>query len=197
MAQKSFSKLSTRNQSTLVSQIYKLINYYSSVFPTRERIYIKKLSKDDGNIYWVEDTEKELIATAIVDPNHSFNVAGVNLLTFGHTISKRLGQMERILNHIFTDYDDKSVALLAKPFVAQSIGFSDFGLVEFKPHELTDLWPEFAGMKTDYFNVHGESLVSALGRKEHSLFVKLTPKDLEKVINNNSALKDKFHQKVS
>jgi hypothetical protein len=192
MAQKSFSKLSTRNQSTLVSQIYKLINYYSSVFPTRERVYIKKLTKDDGNIYWVEDTEKELIATAIVDPNHSFQVGNVNLLTFGHTISKRLGQMERILNHIFTDYDNRSLALVAKSFVAESIGFRDFGLVEFKPHELTDLWPEFSGLKTDYFNVHGESLVSALGRKEHSLFVKLIPEDLDKVIKTNPNLKDKL-----
>lgn len=121
MANKSFSKLTSRNQSSLVSQLHKLISYYSGIFCSRERIYLKNLAKNDGSLYWIEDDAKKLMAIALIDPNYKFNVLGFDLITLGHTISNKSGQMERLLHHIFTDFEDKTINLICKPFVADSM----------------------------------------------------------------------------
>jgi hypothetical protein len=180
MANKSFSKLTSRNQSALVSQLHKLINYYSSIFCSRERIYLKNLTKVDGSVYWIEDEAKKLMAIAVLDPNYRFNVGGIDLVTLGHTISNKSGQMERLLHHIFTDFENTTLNLICKPFVADSIGIKDYDMVSFNSIELKELFPELAALKTDYFNVT-ETLAEGLARKEHQIYFRFCPKDLEKI----------------
>jgi hypothetical protein len=179
MAFKSFKKLSSRNQSTLISQLHKLINYYSSIFATRERIHLKKISQQDGSIYWLEDDTKKLAASAILDPNYSFSIGPIHLKTLGHTISKRPGQMDRLLNHVFQDHKDNSIMFLCKPFVAESISSDEFDLTELTPVEMSQIWPELANIKTDYFNVKNESLSQGMSRKQHNAYFKFAQKDID------------------
>lgn len=184
MANKSFSKLTARNQSFLVSQLHKLINYYSGIFCSRERVYLKNLTKIDGSIYWVEGENKVLIAMAVLDPNYIFKSDGIEFTTMGHTISNKPGQMERIFHHIFTDFTNKSLSLICKPFVADSIAVKDYGMIGFNPVELTKYMPDIADIKTDYFNVT-ETLAEGLARKEHQIYFRFAPEDLSLLKSNN------------
>jgi hypothetical protein len=177
MAFKSFTKLTPRNQSALISQLHKMMNYYSSIFSTRERVYLKKISKTDGSIYWLEDDAKKLAASALLDPNYVFSIGSIRLQSLGHTISKRPGLMDRLLSHIFGDHGEKSIMLLCKPFVAQSISADEFELKSISPAELAEICPELAKAETDYFNVKNEPLGSALNRKDHHIYFRFTEKD--------------------
>jgi hypothetical protein len=188
MAFKSFSKLSSRNQSSLVSQLHKLIAYYGEIFSPRERVYLKNLSKTDGSIYWLEDDEKKLVAAAIVDHNYDFSLDGLSLKTLGHTVSRRPGQMDRILSHIFSDYEDSSMLLLSRPTIAASIQNDLFDLIPFSPVDLVKLWPELANTKTDYFNITKETLAEGMGRKNHYLYLKITDRDFLSVSKNKPEL---------
>ena len=188
MAFKSFSKLSSRNQSSLVSQLHKLIAYYGEIFSPRERVYLKNLSKKDGSIYWLEDDEKKLVAATIVDHNYIFNINDINLKTLGHTVSKRPGQMDRILSHIFSDNEDSSMVLLSRPTIAASIQNELFDLIQFSPVDLVNLWPELANTKTDYFNITKGTLVEGMSRKNHHLYLKLSASDMGMSEKNKSEL---------
>lgn len=179
MAQSKFSILSTRNQSSLVSQLHKLINYYGSIFPTRERTYLKKLSQQDGSIYWIEDDSKKLVAASIVDANYKIDLKGLELIPFGHTISKQLGTMERILKHVFNDYANQNLILFLKPLIAGSMELFKYDLIELNVSDLIEKTPKLANAKTDYFNVTGETLHSALARKENRVYLKLSPEGKE------------------
>ena len=187
MANKSFSKLTSRNQSSLVSQLHKLISYYSGIFCSRERIYLKNLTKTDGSLYWVEDDAKKIMAMAIIDPQYKFNVLGFDLITLGHTISNKSGQMERLFHHILTDFENKTLSLICKPFVADSIIVSNYNMVGLNSFELSQYFPELADIKTDYFNVH-ESLSEGLARKEHQIYLRFAPNDLEIIKKSNQDL---------
>ncbi len=188
MAFKSFSKLSSRNQSSLISQLYKLISYYGDIFSARERTYLKSLSQKDGAIYWLEDEEKNLSAAAIVDPNYIFEVDGIKLNTLGHTVSKRPGQMDRILSHIFADFSEQSLIILTRPNIAGSIQYEALNLISFSPVDLISVWPELADQKTDYFNTTKETLAEGMGRKQYHLYLKLSSEDLNTLKNLNSKL---------
>lgn len=177
MAYKSFSKLSSRNQSSLVSQLNQLISYYGEIFCPRERVYLKNLSKTEGTIYWLENEDKKLVAAAIVDKNYTFTANGVTLTTLGHTISKRPGQMDRILTHIFSDYQDNSLVLLCRPGIAEGIQTQIFDLVPMTALELTTYWPELAHIQTDYFNTSKETLAQGMDRKQHYIYIKLSSSD--------------------
>ncbi len=159
--------------------MHKLINYYSSIFATRERVHLKKISQHDGSIYWLEDDTKKLAASAILDPNYSFSIGPINLKTLGHTISKRPGQMDRLLNHVFEDHKENSIMFLCKPFVAESISSEEFKLTELTPVELGEIWPELANIKTDYFNVKNEPLAQGMNRKQHNAYFKFSQKDID------------------
>jgi hypothetical protein len=173
MAFKSFSKLSSRNQSSLVSQLHKLIAYYGEIFSPRERVYLKNLSKKDGSIYWLEDDEKKLVAAAIADHNYTFIVNDLEVKTLGHIVSKRPGQMDRILSHVFADNEDSIMILLSRPAVAASIQNELFNLIQLTPVDLITLWPELANIKTDYFNITKETLVEGMNRKNHHLYLRI------------------------
>jgi len=187
MANKSFSKLTSRNQSSLVSQLHKLINYYSGIFCSRERVYLKNLTKTDGSVYWIEDEAKKLMAVAIMDPNYKFNVLGFDLVTIGHTISNKSGQMERLLHHIFTDFEEKTLNLICKPFVADSMGVKDYQMIGLNSLELLEYFPELANTKTDYFNVT-ENLAVGLARKEHQIYFRFIQDDLKTIASRNPNL---------
>jgi hypothetical protein len=179
MAFKSFTKLSPRNQSSLISQLHKMLNYYSSIFSTRERIYLKRISQHDGSIYWLEDDTKKLAASAILDPNYVFSLGPIKLHSLGHTVSKRPGLMDRLLSHIFGDHAEKSIMFLCKPFVADSISADEFELKQITPTELMELCPDLASHKTDYFNVKNEPLAQAMDRKGHHIYFRFSIKDKE------------------
>lgn len=188
MANKNFSKLSSRNQSALVSQLHKLICYYSSIFCTRERVYIKNLAKTDGNVYWLEDDNKNLMAVALLDPKYVFTALGIDFLTLGHTISNKSGQMERLLHHLFSDHDNRSLILLCKSFVAESLNFKEYKLVQFNPVELETIFPELSEITTDYFNVKNERLNQGMARKEHLAYIKFSDEDLKLIKNKKPSL---------
>jgi hypothetical protein len=196
MAFKSFSKLSSRNQSSLVSQLHKLIAYYGEIFSPRERVYLKNLSKKDGSIYWLEDDEKKLVAAAIADYNYTFNINDLEVRTLGHIVSKRPGQMDRILSHVFSDNEDSIIILLSRPAVAASIQNEIFNLVQFTPVDLVTLWPELANTKTDYFNITKETLVEGMNRKNHHLYLKIPHDSLIKLKESKPQLADFISSKL-
>jgi hypothetical protein len=196
MANKSFSILSTRHQSALVSQFHKLISYYSSIFCSRERVYLRDLTKIDGSFYWIEDEAKKIMALALLDPNFKFNFLGFDIINIGHTISNKSGQMERLLHHIFSDFEHKTLSLICKPFVADSMGISDYRMVGFNPLELNEYLPELGCTKTNYFNVT-ENLAQGLARKEHQMYFKFAPSDLDLIKKQNPNLFKAISKKIS
>ncbi len=188
MAFKNRSKLTGRNKSSLRSQLSKLITYYGSIIIPRERVYLKNLGETDGNIYWVEDKAKKLIAVALVDSNYIFEASGFKLLSLGHTISMQPGQMGRLLDHIFTDHNENSLVMLCRHLIAESVNFIDLGLYYLTPTELLEFWPELARFKTDYFNVKNEALFSGLSRKQYNLYFKFSAQDKKNLEANHSNL---------
>jgi len=179
MAFNNFNRLPTRNQSSLVTQLHKLISYYGEIFPSRERAYLKTLSMTDKSVYWLEDEEKKIVATAIIDPNHQISLDNLKLTVLGYLISRRPGQIDRILSHIWSDYENESIALLSRPALAAAINTEDLGLISLTPHEIELSWPNLASTKTNFFNITNEILSKAMDRKNYHLFLKITPKDLE------------------
>lgn len=181
MAFNNFHRLPTRNQSSLVTQLHKLIHYYGEIFPSRERSYLKNLSLLEKSVYWLEDEEKKMVASAIVDPNHTISVNGIELTVLGYLISRRPGQIDRILAHVWADYEDKSIVLLSRPALAAAINTEDLGLVSLTPAELLQTWPDLANTKTNYFNISNEVLVSAMDRKNYHLFLRFSSEDMSKL----------------
>lgn len=177
MAFKNFSKLSTRVQSGLISQLYQLISYYGEIFCPRDRVYLKDISQTNSAIYWLETEDKKISAAAIVDPNYVFKVSDISIVTLGHLVSRRPGQMERILNHIFEDYSEQSLMLFCRPNIAVGIQPEVYDFVPFSPLQLSTMWSELAQIPTDYFNISKEKLVEGLDRKDHYIYLRLAAQD--------------------
>lgn len=193
MAYKSFSNLTSRNQSHIISQLYKLINYYGSFFCTRERSYLKELSKKDSSIYWLEGQKHTLVASAIVDENHSIKTKVGNFKIFSHTISTHPGQMDRILQHVIADHKDDSLIFLGKEFMADSMELHNYGFIGVDPVELLEKWPELGTYKTSFFNVQNESLASGTSRKQYKIYFKLHPEAKQKMSQEVPELHDTLH----
>jgi hypothetical protein len=174
MANKTFTKLTTRNQGNLVSQIHKMIKNYVDFFAIRERVYIKQLSKIDGSIYWLSDQNNELIAMALLEPDHSFDLEGIEYKTLGHVIAKKMGIIDRIITHIWEDNKESNVIAFSRPSLSHALHTEDTTLIEFNPMELLENWPEMAKKTTSYFNVRNESVYQALSRKGQNLYLKLS-----------------------
>lgn len=175
MANKTFSKLTTRNQGNLVSQIHKMIKKYVDFFAIRERVYIKQLSKIDGSIYWLSDQNNELIAMAMLEPDHTFELDGIEYKTLGHVITKKNGVMDRVISHIWEDHKENNVIAFSRPSLSHALHTEETILVDFNPLELLENWPEMAKKTTSYFNVRNECIYQALGRKGQNLYLKLSP----------------------
>lgn len=174
MANKTFSKLTVRNQGNLVSQIHKIIKNYVDFFAMRERVYIKQLSKLDGTIYWLSDQNNELIAMAMLEPEHHFELDGLEYRTLGHVIAKKIGIIDRIISHIWEDYKDDNVIAFSRPSLSHALHTNDTLLIDFSPSELLENWPEMAKKTTSYFNVRNETVYQALSRKAQNLYLKLS-----------------------
>jgi hypothetical protein len=195
MAFNNFHRLPTRNQSSLVTQLHKLIHYYGEIFPARERSYLKTLTSLERSIYWLEDEEKKMVATAIVDPNHHISLDGIDLVVLGYLISRRPGQIDRILAHVWSDYEFKSILLLSRPALAAAINKEDLGLVALSPLELEQVWSELANVKTNFFNISNETLSKALDRKNYQIFLRITEEDKQKLLKTNPELVDLIRAK--
>jgi hypothetical protein len=175
MANKTFQKLTTRNQGNLVSQIHKMIKNYVDFFAIRERVYIKQLSKLDGSIYWLSDQNNELIAMAMLEPDHQFELDNFQYKTLGHVIAKKIGIIDRVISHIWEDHKDDNVIAFSRPSLSHALHTDETVLVDFNPLELLENWPEMAKKTTSYFNVRNESVYQALSRKGQNLYLKLSP----------------------
>jgi hypothetical protein len=179
MANKTFSKLTTRNQGNLVSQIHKLIKNYVDFFAIRERVYIKQLSKVDGSIYWLSDQNNELIAMAMLEPDHEFELDGIKYKTLGHVIAKKIGIIDRIISHIWEDHKGSNVIAFSRPSLSHALHTEETTLIGFNPLELMENWPEMAKKTTNYFNVRNETVFQALSRKGQNLYLKLSPENID------------------
>lgn len=188
MAYKSFRTLTPRNQSSLVTQLHKLINYYGEIFCPRERSYIKSLTQHEDTIYWLEDDIKKIIAVAIVDPNYTVSTSYSDVAILGHTISKRPGQMDRILNHIWSDYEDKTLAIVCRKSLSSAFDSEELQLIEFTPLELSQYWPELANHQTNYFNLTEEKFVNGLNRKDYCIYVNFSESSLNKIKEESGEL---------
>lgn len=175
MAHKTFSKLTVRNQGNLVSQIHKLIKNYVDFFAIRERVYIKQLSKIDGSIYWLSDQNNELIAMAMLEPDHEFELDGIKYKTLGHVIAKKTGIIDRVISHIWEDHKNYNVIAFSRPQLSHALHSEGESIIAFNPIELMEFWPEMAKKTTSYFNVRNESVYQALSRKGQNLYLKLSP----------------------
>ena len=196
MAYKTFSRLSSRNQSNLITQLHKMISYYGEVFCSRERLYLKNLSKQENTIYWLEDEQKKLIASVIVDLNYTFDVDGIKLIPISHTVSKRPGQMDRIINHICTDYTDQNLVVPTRSIIASSIQLDNYGFFSMSPVEMVTFWPNLAQIKTDYFNTHNETLAAGLSRKNQNLYIRINQSTLENIKSSNPDLYSFINEKM-
>jgi hypothetical protein len=183
MANKTFTKLTTRNQGNLVSQIHKMIKNYVDFFAIRERVYIKQISKIDGSIYWLSDQNNELIAMAMLEPDHQFELDKFKFKTLGHVIAKKIGIIDRVISHIWEDHKDDNVIAFSRPSLSHALHTEENQLIDFNPLELLENWPEMARKTTSYFNVRNESIYQALSRKGQNLYLKLSTTQEEEFKN--------------
>jgi len=187
MALKSFARLSTRNRGSIVSQIHKLMKLYGDFFSIRERSYLRKLTEIDGAIYWIPEGLNVLIALAMIEPDHTFQLHGHTLHSMGYLISKKPGFMNRILQHIISDYENMSLLLFSKPSLAARIPCSDFGLVECTAEFLQEHCPELANHPTTYFNM-SETLAEGLNRRGYSIYIKASAECMDSLREANLAV---------
>lgn len=177
MAYKSFRTLTSRNQSSLITQFHKLINYYSDFFCPRERSYLKAISQKDESIYWLEDDEHKVVAFAVVDPNYDLFVSGIRLKVLSYTISRRPGQMDRIMTHIWSDYEHASIVLLCRKTIAKGLDLEALDLIELSPLDIKNYWPEFGALETTYFNLKHETMLDGLIRRGQYVYLRLSQND--------------------
>ncbi len=192
MARTKFSVLNSRQQSSVITQILNLIDYFSSIFPIRERKYLKNISREEGKIYWLDDLNKKVVAIGLVEHNHIFSTYETTFLPIGHIISTVNGLAENIINHILEDYQKDNIILLAKPSLADSFEYKNFDFIPFNPLELEKYLPDLSNYKTSYFNVSNEPLKNALIRKNYYVYIKLNFETKEKLLKIIPELKVKL-----
>ena len=173
MANSDFSKLSDRNQSKLVSDIYKEISSFTESFPLRKRVYIRDMSKMPNNIYWLQDSSSKLAAFAFLDSNYIFKIGNIQLHTFSHTIAKKPGYMNRLLSHIFEERKEQDLILICKDFVYNTFNITNDIFIPLNPDQLEERWSELATLKTDFFGAN-EDFLSGVKRKKQMVYLKLT-----------------------
>jgi len=173
MALKSFTKLSSRNRGSIVSQIHKLMKMYGDFFCVRERAYLRNLSNTDGTIYWIPEGANNLVAMAIIEPDFTFTINDYNFHSIGYLISKKPGFINRVLQHIWSDFEDENLILFSKPSLAERIPPSEFGLIECTPDFLQENCPELANQVTSYFSIP-ETLAEGLRRRGYNAYFKFS-----------------------
>lgn len=185
MAYKSFNHLTIRNQGNIVTQIHKLIKSYVDFFVMRERVYIKNLAKIDGSIYWISVTNNELLAMALLEPEHNFELEGVSFKTLGHIIARKPGVIDRVIRHIWEDNKNDNIIAFSKPRLAHAILDSNEKIVEFNALDLATRWPSMGNRITSYFNIRNEKTMQAMLRKDQHLYIKFTIDTIEKFKKTN------------
>jgi hypothetical protein len=175
MANSDFSILSDRNQSSLVTAMYKEVSSFTNTFCLRTRVYIRNISKIPGSIYWLQDSSNNLAAFAFMDPNYVFKLDNIQLQVLGHTIAKKNGYMHRLLTSILEQKKNQDLLLICKDFVYKSFNLEEGQFIALTPLELKEKWSALAEYKTDYFGVKNETLYSGLNRKNQNVYLKLTP----------------------
>jgi hypothetical protein len=185
MGYQKFSTLLARKKSNIVTQIFDLITYYGSIFPLRERTYIKELCEKNNNVYWFENDERDtVLAASIVDPNHIFKYKEHELLPIGHVVSKKPGSIEHVLPRILSEHKHTNLMVIVKDFIAESVQYTKYSVKKFNPLELLEHLPELARSKTNYFNVENEIFYEALIRREECVFIKFKD-DLREELTKN------------
>jgi hypothetical protein len=180
MAFKNCAALSSRNRSALVTQLHKLINYYGAIFSPRDRNYINELTKYPDCIYWLEGKDQKLSAAAIIDPKYTIETS-IPIKLLGHMVSTSPGQMDRILYHVLSDFEEHTVAIMCSESMAECLDKEKYDLHKITPFMLMKYWKELGESKTDYFNVASERLVDGMERKKNNLYIKFAQGDFEKL----------------
>jgi len=191
MALKSFSRLSPRNKGSIVGQIHKLMKFYGDFFCVRDRTYLRDLADIDGVFYWMVEEANNLISLAILEPAHIFNLEGFKLQSLGYLISRKTGYMDRVLQHIWSDFEQENLILFSKPNLANKIPLKNLQLIEFTPEKLETYLPELANHKTTYFNIE-ETIFEGLKRREYNVYLKITPELYQKLFKRNPEFKNLF-----
>jgi|GEM_PF-1644956 len=179
MAYKNPTKLTSRRQGEIIGQVFRLISCYSDFFPSRSRVYLKDVAAANNNLYWLEqDKTGEVTAIAMVESKYQFQTNGITIQSVGHILSKINNQIHNILTHLTGDYKESNLAIFCRPSIAKALDIeNNFGFFELNAVQLLQLWPDLAGVVTDYFNTE-ETLAAGLSRRGYNLYIKLTENSL-------------------
>ncbi len=197
MAQKNLQNRISRNRSSIVSQLHKLIVRYSPLVPIRERSYINKIAQKGDSLYWLEENKNVLVAAVLVERDFNLNLGGVEVLNIGCFVSTKPGTMDRILEHIWQDMGGENIYILCRPFLADSLGLinNKRRLVRFSPEEVFESASELANYPTSYYNITRQTFYQAMVANQVSLYIQFNENSIDQLKSTHPKLVETYLEK--
>ena len=198
MAQKNLLNRISRNRSSIVSQLHKLIVRYSPLVPIRERAYINKIAQKGDSLYWLEENKNVLVAAVLVERDFNIVLGETEVINVGCFVSTKPGTMDRILEHIWQDLGSENIYILCRPFLADSLGLINHkrNLVRFTADEIKDLAPDLADSHTSYYNMTRQTLNQAMLANQVNLYIQLNSDSVEKLSKTHPKLIKEYLDRV-
>lgn len=199
MAQKNLLNRISRNRSSIVSQLHKLIVRYSPLVPIRERSYINKIALKGDSVYWIEEIKNVLVAAVLIERDFNIFLDGVEIINIGCFVSTKPGTMDRILEHIWQDFQTENIYILCRPFLADSLGLvvPKRNLVRFTADEIHDVASDMANSQTLYYNTTKQTLFQAMISNQVNLYLQLNDDSIAKLSQSHPEFIKLYNQKVS
>jgi len=199
VAQKNLLNRISRNRSSIVSQLHKLIVRYSPLVPIRERSYINKLAQKGDSLYWLEENKNVLVAAVLIEREFNLTIGEIELVNVGCFVSTKPGTMDRILEHIWQDIGQENIFIFCRPFLADSLGLinSKRKLVRFSAEEVFNLAPDTANSNTAYFNLTRQSVYQAMIINQVNLYLQFNTEALSTLEKTHPELLKIYNEKIS
>lgn len=199
MAQKNLLNRISRNRSSIVSQLHKLIVRYSPLVPIRERSYINKIAQKGDSLYWLEENKNVLVAAVLIERDFNIVLGEAEMINVGCFVSTKPGTMDRILEHIWQDIGTENIYILCRPFLADSLGLinSKRKLVRFSAEEVFELAPDLANAHTSYYNLSRQTFYQAMVVNQVYLYIQFNEQSLEKLSVTHPKLINSYKEKLS
>jgi hypothetical protein len=185
VAYKNLNDRISRNRSSIVTQLHKLIVRYTPLVAMRERAYINKIAQRGDSVYWLEENKNVLVAAALVEHEFDIEIDDMTLVNIGCFVSAKQGTMERILDHIWQDIGGGNIYSFCRPLLADSLGLVNVKrkLIKFTSDEVFEHYPALAEQKTSYFNTTKQSLYQSMKLNQVCFYLQLNEESISKLQN--------------
>ena len=199
MAQKNLLNRISRNRSSIVSQLHKLIVRYSPLVPIRERSYINRVAQKGDSLYWLEENKNVLVAAVLVERDFNIVLGETEIINIGCFVSTKPGTMDRILEHIWQDLGTENIYVLCRPFLADSLGLINHkrSLVRFTAEEILGLAPDLANSLPSYYNMTRQTLYQAMSSNQVNFYIQFNEKSVRELGITHSIFIQTYKERLS